>query len=52
MEVHEHRCIYCGYGWQCSQPECKQPRSHICAICEALHRLQSELPCIRGFSSR
>jgi len=52
MELHEHRCICCSYAWQCSEAECKQPRQHVCAICEALARMRRESLWIKEFSSR
>jgi len=52
MELHEHRCIYCGHARRCAESSCKQPGQHICAICEALDRMRRELPCIEEFSSR
>jgi hypothetical protein len=52
MELHEHRCIYCGHARRCAEPGCSQPQQHICAICEALDRMRRELPYIEEFSSR
>jgi hypothetical protein len=52
MELHEHRCIYCGHARRCAESSCKQPRQHVCAICEALDRMRREPPCIKEFSSR
>jgi hypothetical protein len=44
MIVHRHRCTRCGYVWQCVESNRSQPEHDICAICEALDRMRTELP--------
>jgi hypothetical protein len=39
MTAHKHRCVHCGYVWQCAELQRYQPGHDICAICEALDRM-------------
>ena len=43
MTPHRHRCIRCGHVWQCTELSRNQPGHDICAICEALDRMGTEV---------
>jgi hypothetical protein len=43
MILHRHRCIRCGHVWQCAESNRSQPGHDICAICEALGRMRTEV---------
>lgn len=42
MVIHKHRCIHCGYVWQCTESNRNEPGHDICAICAALDRMRRE----------
>lgn len=44
MVLHRHRCIRCGHVWQCTESTRSQPGHDMCAICEALDRMRTDLP--------
>jgi hypothetical protein len=37
---HRHRCMRCGYVWQCTEWNRTQSGHDICAICETLDRMR------------
>ncbi len=42
--VHTHDCSRCAYVWQCRMSGRRHPEDDICAICEALDRMQRGTP--------
>jgi hypothetical protein len=41
--VHTHDCSRCAYVWQCRKSGGSHPEDDVCAICEALDRIQREM---------